>query len=308
MSTARVFDSMPTGYTKLHMVGEGQNALVFKALPNVTISSAKIKFARGEADEAIDDALSKVVAIKIAKPGRSLLNEQKALEVFGSQAHVHPGGSNIVALLAANTRTTPHSLILSTLAMSCDTGTLVAYKSQCPWPIELAWYILVKMRDCLHFIQEKCKPRHYHGDLTAQNVIIGYKSSSQLDPDVKFVDFDMSYECPKTNDNWYLLTIMQGLAKKCVQKGTGSTYDDHLDLFLNRKLDNMDLEQIWRKVGMHAKNKILHLAETPEGIQMREILMGAIANGGRNGEGSGNVRGDVRKMLMHSGGGSGANH
>jgi len=295
---------MPSYYTELRNVGEGYSAQVTMALPDAVISPAKIKYARGEREEAIGDCIRQVVAIKTAKPGVSLISERKALEVLGSQADQHPGGSRMVMLLAADTRTIPHRLILSTMPRCCNLSTLIQHAPS-PWPPGLAWHVFVQLHEFFDYMQEVCKPRHFHGDVNTRNVLIGYTAPGvQRLPGIQITDFGNSYACDETNDNWDLCFLMEEVTKKCISlEGTNTTGDNGLDEFIRGKFQDWTLEQIWRKVGDYANFKVGELLD-PTGVRIcdsiHELVGSAIAAAASEGEGSGTLRDDIRKVLASS--------
>ncbi|EAT82185.1 hypothetical protein HBH56_106990 [Parastagonospora nodorum] len=299
------FSAMPPGYTTLRPAGEGCSGRVVLALNDLVVHSARVQFQRGDEDGAIDAAVSRVVAVKISILVSHFADERGILESIRRQAHLHVGSNNIISLVESPPEPAPGWMVLSTLPFCCDLHSVANPNIEAP-PLGLVWLVFQQTYHALDFLHNTCVPPISHGDLQSANILLGFRDpETETLPKVMLVDFGQGKDKRSEvgeRDTSDLCHIVGELGTSCLDKcnGEGGTSYDAMRNFVSRWGDNEFVEpllaDIWNMFGKTVKQTIQSLTAAEE-QEICDRVLDQIFEVAREGQGSGDIRQDVRRIL-----------
>lgn len=181
---------------------------------------------------------------------------------------------------------------MSTLPLCCDLHALIIRANE-PIQSGLVWHVFSQLYHALYFLQKVCGPWIDHRDLNTVNVLIGYNDRDSQDlPEVMIIDFGSASDDGKGNSSGEMFDGVAELA----QESSGSDMEAFVSAWSDDDLGVQGLNATWEAFGQVAKESVAALSSTDK-QNIPVVVLDAITAVAEQGDGSGNVRADVAKLL-----------
>jgi serine/threonine protein kinase len=196
-------------------------------------------------------------------------------------------------------------MVLSALPFYCDLHSVANPNIEAP-PLGLVWLVFQNLYNALDFLHNTCNPPISHGDLQSTNILLGFHDpETETLPKVMLVDFgqgkDKRSEVGErgTSDLCHIVSEL-GTSSLDEYNGEGGASYDAMRNFVSGWGDNEFVEpllaDIWNMFGSTAEQTIQSLTAAEEQEICYRVL-DQILEVAREGQGSGDIRQDVRRIL-----------
>lgn len=174
-------------YIPIRFAGEGEDTEVYFCIPKSEEVTSQIAEAKKHAEQGVKSLMSKLVAVKVAKPGlrhthtlnkeirilQSILTCQKDKEQEQAPGQLQEQEHHCIELLA-------HDSAFGWLALPAYTSSLTLHSfiksienEKGVMPEELIYHSFIQIMETLNFLQNVCEPPIAHADFHAGNIMLG---------------------------------------------------------------------------------------------------------------------------------------